>query len=376
MIRVIKERRGSKLNKILDWWLGSFLILVLVPLIAIKRAVSQVKNQNDAFVVVCFGAIGDLILLTEAVRARKPSSPIVLACSKLNYEAASIFDNVFESVEIVDLRNPMSLKSICHKHKVANVIDSTQWANIGPLQIGFAKLFLTGVNTVGFKTRSRLRNAIYDVVVDHGRSIHEFLNFMNLLELDASYQSNILLDTVLPHLYASPQKNQSMKLLFHMWPSGNRSYLKAWPQTSWNQLIRACVQQGYTIYLSGSPADSKQTLALIKSFDPEKVVSIAGQYSLRELFNFIAREIQFVVSVNTGILHLAAATGVPVIGLHGAVNPQRWGPLGKQSISLLPRTGKSAYLHYGFEYPKDDQDAYVLDRLSVDQVLNAISSLE
>jgi len=64
-----------------------------------------------------------------------------------------------------------------------------------------------------------------------------------------------------------------------------------------------------------------------------------------------------------------------VIGLHGGVNPERWGPLGSNAISLLPESGHFAYLHYGFEYPEDDAQAYSLDKLTVAQVIGAIETL-
>jgi len=49
--------------------------------------------------------------------------------------------------------------------------------------------------------------------------------------------------------------------------------------------------------------------------------------------------------------------------------------LGSASISLLPQSGPSAYLNYGFEYPKSDAKAYSLDNLSVDQVVTALDGL-
>lgn len=375
MFLVTRERRGSSFNKFADRWLGAYALWMLAPLILIKRLFSSFRTTDGPSLVVCFGAIGDLVILTEAVRALSAHPDTVLACSRLNQGVAKVFNGVFKSTEIVDLHNPFSLLRVCRKYNVSKVFDSTQWANIGPLQVGLAKLLGPTILTVGFRTNSMIRNTIYDKVVNHRRDVHEFLNFMNLLKAKEVHVSNGDLPLLLPHLYEGTQSRLSRKLLFHMWPSGNRSHLKEWPEENWKRLIGICVQEGYTVYLSGSPEDSAKIQLLAQGFNKHQVCNLAGKFTLSQLFSFLADEIELVVSVNTGILHLAVAASVPVIGLHGGVNPVRWGPLGGRSVSLLPQSGNMAYLHYGFEYPKDDQEAYVLDRLTVQQVVDAIQKM-
>ena len=37
---------------------------------------------------------------------------------------------------------------------------------------------------------------------------------------------------------------------------------------------------------------------------------------------------RLLVSGNTGVMHLAAGLGVPLLALHGPTDPVKWGPLG------------------------------------------------
>jgi len=57
------------------------------------------------------------------------------------------------------------------------------------------------------------------------------------------------------------------------------------------------------------------------------------------------------VSVNTGIMHMAACCDAPVVGLHGPTNPLRWGPLTARAHNHAPQGMGCGYLNLGFEYP-------------------------
>lgn len=372
----MNEKRGSKLNRLADRYIGLLILSILSVLLRLKRLVLSAKDQDDEpCLLVCFGAIGDLIVLTEAAQHQLAGKRVYLACSQLNFAAAKLYESFYAGIESVNLKDFFSVHKIAKKFGTRRVFDSTQWANIGPIQVGIAELFGKDVCSVGFATNSHVRNNIYGQVVPHSDQIHELGNFVNLMAGSGKITSNAQLYLVVPRLYLSEPRRITGKVLLHMWPSGNRSYLKAWPEDYWMALILNLVGRGYVVYLSGSPTDKEKTEEFVRKLGIDKVISLAGTCGLAALREFIGGQVEFVVSVNTGILHLAASCGVPLIGLHGGVNPVRWGPLGSKAISLLPESGRSAYLHYGFEYPEDDQEAYVLDRLAVSQVLNAVDTL-
>ena len=49
---------------------------------------------------------------------------------------------------------------------------------------------------------------------------------------------------------------------------------------------------------------------------------------------------QFVVGVDTGLLHLAAALGVPVVAIFAGSKPALTGPMGRGRLSILGDDGK------------------------------------
>lgn len=73
--------------------------------------------------------------------------------------------------------------------------------------------------------------------------------------------------------------------------------------------------------------------------------------SLRETAAILAHA-RLVVSVDTGVMHMAAALGAPLVALHGPTPSRRWGPIGENAMAIdSPLTG-SGYLHLGWEAPR------------------------
>ncbi len=77
-----------------------------------------------------------------------------------------------------------------------------------------------------------------------------------------------------------------------------------------------------------------------------------------------------VISVDTGIMHLAAAVGARLIALFGPMSPKRWGPLSKTAVVVQ---GGVPYLYLGGELPKIVPDN--MGQISVASVLDAIDRI-
>ena len=63
------------------------------------------------------------------------------------------------------------------------------------------------------------------------------------------------------------------------------------------------------------------------------ITDLVGRTSLREAIGVIDRA-QLAVGPDTGLMHIAAAVGTPVISLWGATNPQRTGPYGFSNLVI------------------------------------------
>ena len=82
----------------------------------------------------------------------------------------------------------------------------------------------------------------------------------------------------------------------------------------------------------------------------------------------LTRRARLFIGGDTGPMHLAAALGVPVVGIFGPTNPARNGPFGTRNIVLRSSSSVTSYSHVA------DPDAGLLD-ISPEQVVAAARRL-
>jgi lipopolysaccharide heptosyltransferase II len=96
---------------------------------------------------------------------------------------------------------------------------------------------------------------------------------------------------------------------------------REYPRNGWietGKLLRD--QLGFQLLISGSSAE-KQLCENIQQCIGERSFALAGLFSIEEFIALISLA-PLVISVNTGTVHIAAATQTPVIVLYALTNPQ------------------------------------------------------
>jgi heptosyltransferase-3 len=101
---------------------------------------------------------------------------------------------------------------------------------------------------------------------------------------------------------------------------------KQWTIEGWVDTARYLEKRGLKLIFSCGPSQQEiDYVADIQSQLPEETINLAGQVSLAQLA-YIIGNAKLYVGPDTGITHLAAATGIPVIALYGPTNPVKWAP--------------------------------------------------
>jgi heptosyltransferase-3 len=101
---------------------------------------------------------------------------------------------------------------------------------------------------------------------------------------------------------------------------------KQWTVEGWIEIGLYLKKLGLKLVLSGGPAQQEiDYVANIQRQLPDDTINLAGQVSLAQLAYIIAQA-KIYIGPDTGITHLAAATGIPVIALYGPTNPVKWAP--------------------------------------------------
>lgn len=107
---------------------------------------------------------------------------------------------------------------------------------------------------------------------------------------------------------------------------------RRWPSERYAQLADRLVAQGHQVVLLGSKGDQAIAQAVARSMQ-RPALNTAGETKLREVIALIKR-LDFVVSNDSGAMHLAYAQGIPLLVLQGAADPLVTGPFGPNSSVL------------------------------------------
>ncbi len=131
-------------------------------------------------------------------------------------------------------------------------------------------------------------------------------------------------------LVRPPAPGRGGVLLLH----GTTWSTKAWPPGHWRELAQALVAAGHRVSLPHAGERERQRAQRIAA-------GIAGVEVLPAcpLGDMAARvaNATAVVGVDSGLLHLAAAWGVPTVGIYGPTDPRRTGALGTSVANIGAR---------------------------------------
>ncbi|MDR3639977.1 MAG: glycosyltransferase family 9 protein [Humidesulfovibrio sp.] len=340
--------RGNRLLRVIDKWVGIPLIVTAGLLRRRRKPPASLRRVG----VLCLGCIGDLILLSGPIAdllAAHPDVRLTIFCSGPNQEIAHMIIGAAEVVVLPVKRPWEAVRLVRASGRFDAWIDSGQWPRLNAL-LSFAA---RSAFTVGFRSPGQHRHYVYDAVASHLRTRHELENFRALTAaLSVPGRS-------LPALAPRPKAlaelpggvlPQGPYAVLHLFPGGYRAGMKQWPLERWAEVAAELTGRGLFVLLSGGPADAPQAEALVRKLASPRIQSIAGD-SLSTTGAMLAFA-ALVVSVNTGIMHLAAALGAPLIALNGPTSVDRWGPVTLPGGGEALCSGRACApcLHLGFEY--------------------------
>lgn len=113
-------------------------------------------------------------------------------------------------------------------------------------------------------------------------------------------------------------------------PGATYGDAKRWDVPRFGDLGKKLTREGFKILLLGVKEEHLLCERIRKGIG-DGAVNLAGSTDLRQLAGVLTRCRAF-VSNDTGVMHLAAALGIPVVGLFGSTSPEWTRPLGRAKV--------------------------------------------
>jgi len=142
----------------------------------------------------------------------------------------------------------------------------------------------------------------------------------------------------IPSLLVSKDKVQSAlnkfelskdKPILSLCPGAEYGPAKQWPARHYAALAMEKIQQGWQVWIFGSQKDHDIAKQINTLLDGD-AVNLCGKTKLAQAIDLMSLS-KTVVSNDSGLMHMGAALGVPVVGVYGSSDPNFTPPLGKNS---------------------------------------------
>ncbi|OQW58721.1 MAG: lipopolysaccharide heptosyltransferase I [Proteobacteria bacterium SG_bin9] len=180
--------------------------------------------------------------------------------------------------------------------------------------------------------REPLASRVYDIKHKVSRTLHAVTRNRALTALALGYTPGDAIDYGLPRAQASSASPYA--ILQH----GTSREAKQWREVDWIGIGQWLSKRGFEVVIPwGSQPERVTSERLAAAIKNSRILP-------RQPLDLTARTIasaSLVVGVDTGLLHLAAAYGVPLIAIFIATEPGLTGPVGQGPIRVLG--GKGVY---------------------------------
>ncbi len=277
---------------------------------------------SKRYLVVCTLRIGDVLLTTPVIHSIRLADPTAVIDVMVLGGIEGVLEGNPDVNQVIAIAHRagffVRLKEILtlwRKYDVALTTVSSDRARWYCFIAGKTSAGLYNPHTAWLSARLLDKRILFDDVNTHTVSMG--LQVLGLLGIPKFYR-------VIPPTsggYVSTELSNKRYAVLHPYPKF--SY-KMWSQENWVALIRELARQGIQSVLTGG--STIEEMKYVENIEKSSgATNFCGTLSLANTADLISRATLF-VGPDTGVTHIAAATGTPTIALFGPSNPVKWGP--------------------------------------------------
>ncbi|HHW20993.1 lipopolysaccharide heptosyltransferase I [Thermodesulfovibrio thiophilus] len=178
---------------------------------------------------------------------------------------------------------------------------------------------------VGFKEARELSHIFYNKKVSVSIDKHAVLRYLEVARFLGCRVNSVKFP--LPHV-KTPEWLEEFENFVVIIPSA-RWQSKNWPVSYFVELIKMLP---YNFLIIGTKFDETRA-SEIEKYSEGKAKSVAGKTSLKDLISLLNKSL-FVITPDTGTMHLAVACGKNVVAIFGPTKAERTGPFGNGHLII------------------------------------------
>lgn len=337
-------KKLANLLRILAWY-GDYAIFKATRLFTGTKKLS--KNIQNILVVELL-YIGDVIAITPTIRALKqkfpnanidvmlrPSMKEVLTgnpcINKILVYDKQDFEKRFTSI-INEIKGKYDLAILLHpgvdigNYKVSILLKEAKIPfRLGCTKVGLLEgkgFFMHRKTKPTFKLKHKIEDNL-DVVRTIGADItNKHLELYTTKEAENYINKLLKRDGII---------KESFAIVIHAAPQHKTH---EWIEERFANVADKLIEQyNSKIIFTGLEKDREHNQKIINLMT-NKAINLAGKANTKQFFAIIKRA-NFVISVDTSAMHVAAAFNKPIIALFGAGNPRIWRPYSEKSIVIF-----------------------------------------
>jgi len=337
--------------------------------------------QNERILVVGNGFLGDTVLGIPFLRNLRRRFPRAVIDVLIAPAAAPVLANCPYVDEVMAWPRPSRWQRLLPR-AVAGLYGHAAWLR----SRGYSRAYLFKrsfssallVRLAGIPLRvghvAEGRGWLLSRAVDVHRGRHQAEAYLDLLrgegiDVDDGHNENWvcerdrgLLDSMLTDVPSGRTR------VFLALRSTNRE--KHWPTDRWAALIEWLVTlRGCDVFLCGGPRDAEMHARVVGLLAPNVAGHVhdhSALVPLRQVGGLLVR-MDLCVGVDSGLPHIAASHGVPVVTLFGPTDPRQWHPW-KTASEVVCDSRAAAQGRGSMQAIGVEQVAAAVDRLLVSQV--------
>ncbi|MBT4889577.1 MAG: glycosyltransferase family 9 protein [Rhodospirillales bacterium] len=153
---------------------------------------------------------------------------------------------------------------------------------------------------------------------------------------------------------------------------------KSWSAENFVELIKrltseAGVLPGAKVMVFGTQNEREQASHVLENIPADQMIDCMGTLSLLEIYACLKRSSLFVGN-DSGLMHMAAAAGVPTLGLFGPSREDLYSPWGDRAMFTRGDLDFAGVFPENYDYQNAD-NLELMSGLTVDRVENAATEL-